>query len=73
MRHDLYPFINKIVTILAFTVNNFPPLLDDDEDEEFEMYLRELPEEEEPDEEQFVVNDRFIADFDDKEDDMIAE
>ena len=37
------------------------------------MYLRELPEEEEPDEEQFVVNDRFIADFDDKEDDMIAE
>ena len=48
-------------------VNCFPPLIDDDEDEEFEKFLSEL-EEQDPNEDEFVINDKFIADFDDKED-----
>ena len=72
MRHDLYPFINKILVILAYTVNNFGPLIDDDEDVEFEKYLGELPNED-PEEEEFAINDRFIADFNDKDEDMIKE
>ena len=72
VRHDLYPFINKILLILAYTVNQFPPLLSDDEDEDFEKFLSDLPEEE-PDEEEFIINDRFIADFNDKDEDMITE
>ena len=72
IRHDMYPFINRILVILAYTVNNFPPLIDDDEDEEFEKFLDDL-EEKDPNEDEFVINDRFIADFDDKEEDMITE
>ena len=53
-------------------VNNFPPLLEDDEDEDFEKFLASLdeePEEEEdPDEDQFAFNDRFIQDFEDVDD-----
>ena len=52
-------------------VNCFPPLIDDDEDLEFEKFLGEL-EEQDPNEAEFVINDKFIADFDDKED-MITE
>ena len=72
VRHDMYPFINRILIILAYTVNNFPPLIDDDEDEEFEKFLNDL-EEKDPDEDEFAINDRFIADFDDKEEDMSME
>ena len=68
----MYPFINRILVILAYTVNNFPPLIDDDEDEEFEKFLHDL-EEKDPDEDEFAINDRFIANFDDKEEDMITE
>ena len=42
-------------------------MLEDDEDEEFEEFLANLdkePEaEEDPDEEEFAFNDRFIRDF----------
>ena len=55
--------------MIYLLVNCFPPLIDDDEDEEFEKFLSEL-EEEDPNEDEFVVNDKFIADFDDKEDAM---
>ena len=40
-------------------MNCFPPLIDDDEDEEFEKFLSEL-EEEDPNEDEFVINDKFI-------------
>ena len=55
--------------MIYLLVNCFPPLIDDDEDEEFEKFLSEL-EEQDPNEDEFVVNDKFIADFDDKEDAM---
>ena len=32
--HDLYKYINKILLILAFIVNNFNPLIADDEENE---------------------------------------
>ena len=50
----------------------FLQLIDDDEDVEFENFLNDL-EEKEPDEDEFAINDRFIANFDDKEEDMITE
>ena len=63
--------MEKSSSLKLFTqVNTFPPLIDDDEDEEFEKFLSDL-EEQDPDEDEFVINDKFIADFDDKEDDMI--
>ena len=64
----MYPFINKILLILAYTVNNFGPLIKDDEIDEFEQFLNDLPEEGEdidPNVDDFVQNDRFIRDFDD--------
>ena len=64
----MYPFINKILLILAYTVNNFGPLIKDDEIDEFEQFLNDLPEEgedTEPNVDEFVQNDRFIRDFDD--------
>ena len=58
--------------LLTCPVNNFPPLLEDDEDEDFEKFLSSLeeePEEEEdPDEDEFAFNDRFIQDFEDVDD-----
>ena len=58
-------------------VNNFPPLIADDEDEDFEKFLSGIGtgdvEEGDPDENEFVINDRFIADFDDEEEDMTNE
>ena len=59
--------------LLICPVNNFPPLLEDDEDEDFEKFLDSLEEEpeeeeEEPDTEEFAFNDRFIQDFDDNDD-----
>ena len=67
IRHDLYPYINKILVILSYTVNNFPPLLDDDEDQDFETFLSGL-EKEDPDEEEFAINDQFIQDYEDEDD-----
>ena len=59
------------IKILTCTVNNFPPLLEGPEDEDFERFLSTLdkePEEEDPDEEEFAINDRFIRDFEDVDD-----
>ena len=58
--------------LLTCLVNNFPPLIEDDEDEDFEEFLANLdkePEaEEDPDEEEFAFNNRFIRDFEDVDD-----
>ena len=43
-------------------------MIKDDENEEFEQFLNDLPEEgedTEPNVDEFVQNDRFIRDFDD--------
>ena len=41
----------------------FRPLIDDDEDEEFEKFLDELPEEDDAiDVERFIYSDKFIKD-----------
>ena len=65
----------KFLNCPLYQVNNFPPLIADAEDEDFEKFLSGIgtdePEEEDPDENEFAINDRFIADFDDKEEDMI--
>ena len=63
--------------LLTCPVNNFPPLLEDDEDKDFEKFLDGLEEEpeekeEEPDEEQFAFNDRFIQDLEDNDDMIFA-
>ena len=69
------PLIRKSdsLKLLNCKVNNFPPLLEGPEDEEFEQFLSTLdkePEEAEkdPDEEEFAINDRFIRDFEDVDD-----
>lgn len=70
----MYPFINKILVILSYTVNNFGPLIKDDETEEFEQFLNDLPEEGEdttdPNVDEFIQNDRFVRDFDDDDSNM---
>lgn len=73
VRHDMYPFINKILVILSYVVNNFPPLLKDDEEKELEEVLTQI-EVEEPDVDEFTANDKFVAtfaaNFDDSDDDI---
>ena len=47
-------------------------MIEDDEDEDFEKFLAGLDEEpeegEDPDEDEFAINDRFIRDFEDGDD-----
>ena len=41
----------------------YRPLIEDDEDEEFQTFLDELPEEDnEPDVDRFIYSDKFIKD-----------
>ena len=61
----MYKYINKILVILAYTVNNFPPLIDDEEVVDIEKVLKELENEDEPNAEDFNQSDDFIADFSD--------
>ena len=64
----MYPFINKILLILAYTVNNFGPLIKDDEIDEFDQFLNAMPEEgqdTDPNVDEFIQNDSFIRDYDD--------
>ena len=67
VRHDMYRFINKILLILSFVVNTFGPLLEDDEDQDFDKFVTEL-EDEDPNADNFARNDRFIANFDENDD-----
>ena len=54
--------------LLSYIRKYYRPLIKDDETEEFEQFLNDLPEEAEntdPNVEEFIRNDSFIRDFDD--------
>ena len=87
LRNDEYKYINKILVILCFSVNMFPPLIacpevnfnksdfdentelgpvtDDDEEAlgyDLDEVLRHFENEDEPNPDQFWIDDEFIAD-----------
>ena len=87
LRNDEYKYINKILVILCFSVNMFPPLIAcpevnfnqpdfdentelgpviDEEDEalsyDLDEILRQFDQEDEPNPDQFLIDDEFIAD-----------
>ena len=64
----MYKYINKILVILSYVVNTFPPLLENDLiDQDFENFLEEF-ETMDPNEAEFIMNDRFIANYDENDD-----
>ena len=64
----MYKYINKILVILSYVVNTFPPLLQNDLiDQDFENFLEEF-ETMDPNEAEFIMNDRFIANYDENDD-----
>ena len=64
----MYKYINKILVILSYVVNTFPPLLQNDLiDQDFENFLGEF-EDMDPNEAEFIMNDQFIANYDENDD-----
>ena len=60
----MYKHINKILVTLSYTVNCYPPLIDDEEVEDLEKILNDLENDDEPNAEDFAVSDEFIHDID---------